>query len=98
MEALSSSIPQVSAILSKVYVDDIAACALIAIASTACLLRGIAWDKPDPYAHIWYERPQKKLAGTLKNETRDIAEKLGESVGTLFNTLGVYIAKLVKLE
>ncbi|KAH6654518.1 hypothetical protein BKA67DRAFT_281483 [Truncatella angustata] len=59
---------------------DVAALAAVGIGSAAYLLRGIAWDKPDPYAHIWYERPQFKdgFRNIRARETRNIAEKLEE--------------------
>ncbi|KAI1635817.1 hypothetical protein F4809DRAFT_612532 [Biscogniauxia mediterranea] len=48
------------------------------ISSVAYLLRGIAWDKPDPYYHLFFERP--RLKGGFKSDrvqaTRNIAEAL----------------------
>ncbi|OCK75376.1 riboflavin synthase domain-like protein [Lepidopterella palustris CBS 459.81] len=60
---------------------DVAALGLIALGSAGYLLRGVAWDKPDPYHHLWYERPQEKdiIARNAKKETRNIAQKLEES-------------------
>lgn len=61
---------------------DIAAIGLVAIGSAGYLLRGIAWDRPDPYNHLWYERPQEKDGAGIngQKETRNIAQKLEESV------------------
>ncbi|KAL1875486.1 hypothetical protein VTK73DRAFT_10036 [Phialemonium thermophilum] len=60
---------------------DIAALAAVGLVSTAYLLRGIAWDKPDPYRHLWYERPQLRdgFAVSQQRVTRNIAERLDET-------------------
>ncbi|KAK2608764.1 hypothetical protein QQS21_002753 [Conoideocrella luteorostrata] len=53
----------------------IAACMVSAI----YLLRGIVWDKPDPYHHVWFEKPTEKFHAAVqpsRPETRNIAEKL----------------------
>jgi len=65
--------------------SDIAALGLVAIGSAGYLLRGIAWDKPDPYRHLYYERPQLKdgAGSNAQKETRNIAQKLEESVSLL---------------
>jgi NADPH-ferrihemoprotein reductase len=46
------------------------------------LLKGKAWDRPDPYHHIWFEKPQiaDAPATTRVRETRDISQKLKETV------------------
>jgi len=56
---------------------DVVAFGLIALGSAGYLLRGIVWDKPDPYHHVWFERPQEKDAASrnAKKETRNIAQK-----------------------
>lgn len=60
---------------------DIAALGIVALGSAGYLLRGIAWDKPDPYNHLWYERPQLKdgAARNANKETRNIAQKMEEA-------------------
>jgi NADPH-ferrihemoprotein reductase len=65
-----------------VSVDDIAALGLLAAGTAGYLLRGTAWDKPDPYQHIWFERPQEKdgACRAAKAATRNIAQKLEEAV------------------
>ncbi|CAM1501965.1 Fc.00g039490.m01.CDS01 [Cosmosporella sp. VM-42] len=62
-------------------VADLAAIAAVGVASAAYLLRGIAWDRPDPYHHIWFERPTLKDGATAggAKATRNIAQKLEES-------------------
>ncbi|KAF2498068.1 putative NADPH-cytochrome P450 reductase [Lophium mytilinum] len=64
---------------------DIAALGLVALGSAGYLLRGIAWDKPDPYNHLFYERPQEKDSASrnAQKETRNIAQKLEESEKSL---------------
>ncbi|RYP03675.1 hypothetical protein DL764_004980 [Monosporascus ibericus] len=58
------------------------ALALAAISFTLCayLLRGYAWERPDPHQHLWFERPQ--AAGVEgcsgKATTRNITEKAQE--------------------
>lgn len=61
---------------------DYAALAAVGVASAAYLLRGIAWDRPDPYHHIWFERPSLRdgAVGGGAKATRNIAQKLEESV------------------
>ncbi|EEU46896.1 uncharacterized protein NECHADRAFT_36849 [Fusarium vanettenii 77-13-4] len=61
-------------------VADIAALTAVGVASAAYLLRGIAWDRPDPYDYIWYERMgSKDGAASRPKATRDIAKKMEES-------------------
>ncbi|KAK5110314.1 hypothetical protein LTR85_001295 [Meristemomyces frigidus] len=64
----------------KTYAD-IAALALFALGSAGFLLRGKAWDRPDPYHSLWFERPQEKDAASRSGvkETRDIAQKLEQA-------------------
>jgi NADPH-ferrihemoprotein reductase len=62
-------------------IADIAALSALGVASAAYLLRGIAWDKPDPYHHVWFERMgSKDGASSGPKATRDIAKKLQETV------------------
>ncbi|KAH8898906.1 riboflavin synthase domain-like protein [Thozetella sp. PMI_491] len=59
---------------------DVIAIAAMGAASAAYLLRGIAWDKPNPYHHLWFERPQLKDGATSgrATTTRNIAERLAQ--------------------
>jgi NADPH-ferrihemoprotein reductase len=63
-------------------VADAAAILALSIASLAYLLRGIAWDKPGPYHHLWFEYPSAKAGGAAAapKATRNISEKLEKSV------------------
>ncbi|KAF5657788.1 nadph-ferrihemo reductase [Fusarium heterosporum] len=65
--------------LAPQTVSDIAALSAVGVASAAYLLRGIVWDKPDPYHHLMFERmgAQEGVAGP--QATRDIAKKLEET-------------------
>jgi NADPH-ferrihemoprotein reductase len=60
---------------------DVAALGLFALAGVGYSLRGIAWDRPDPYRHIYYERPQQRkgAARTASPNTRNVAQKLEDS-------------------
>lgn len=64
----------------KAY-SDIAALGIFVLGSAGFLLRGKAWDKPDPYHSLWFERPQIQDAasGSRAKETRNIAQKLEEA-------------------
>lgn len=65
--------------------DDAAAGVLIALLSTGYSLRGIAWNKPNPYSYRWYERPQDNMPDDKSRQkiTSNIAEQLEESVWML---------------
>ncbi|KAL3421591.1 NADPH-cytochrome P450 reductase 2 [Phlyctema vagabunda] len=65
--------------LSRPQTDDIIAIVFILLAGTIYTLRGILWDKPDPYHHVWFEKPQD-IDGEGKNkaDTRDIEAKLAD--------------------
>lgn len=61
--------------------DDFAAMAVITTLTVLFLLRGVVWDKPDPFLYKMYERPQEKMGSVKKDaETRDVREKM-EKVG-----------------
>ncbi|KAK4984719.1 hypothetical protein LTR66_008401 [Elasticomyces elasticus] len=81
----SNTLPETLLALARVSQPssyaDYAALSIFASASVGYFLRGKAWDRQDPYNHIWYERPQEKEAsGRAKiKETRNIAQKLEES-------------------
>ncbi|KAK6208668.1 NADP/FAD dependent oxidoreductase [Colletotrichum tabaci] len=60
---------------------DTAALAAAGLLSAAYVLRGYAWDRPDPYEYIWYEKPQQDAAGgssAANKKSRNIAERLEE--------------------
>ncbi|GKU16306.1 unnamed protein product [Fusarium langsethiae] len=60
-------------------IADITALSALGVASAAYLLRGIAWDRPDPYHHVWFERiGSKGGASSGPKATRDIAKRLEE--------------------
>ncbi|OQD87470.1 hypothetical protein PENANT_c005G03213 [Penicillium antarcticum] len=61
---------------------DYTVLAILGGVSAGYLSRGLLWDKPDPYHHLWFERPQLKKGGQLgsaNRETRNIAQKLEET-------------------
>ncbi|CEI60576.1 NADPH--cytochrome P450 reductase [Fusarium venenatum] len=61
-------------------IADITALSALGVASAAYLLRGIAWDRPDPYHHVWFERMGSKSgASSGPKATRDIAKRLEET-------------------
>ncbi|KAF5242226.1 hypothetical protein FAUST_3419 [Fusarium austroamericanum] len=62
-------------------IADIAALSALGVASAAYLLRGITWDKPDPYHHVWFERMGSKGGSSSSHPkaTRDIAKRLEET-------------------
>ncbi|GAB7355567.1 hypothetical protein MBLNU459_g6040t1 [Dothideomycetes sp. NU459] len=62
-------------------IADYAALGVFTAASAAYLLKGKAWDRPDPFHHVWFEKPQETdAAGNVRpKETRNIAQKLEES-------------------
>lgn len=66
--------------------DDVAVLGFLALCSAGWMLRGTAWDKPDPYHYKWFERPQEsQLSGkNIRKETRNIAQKLEETVRFFF--------------
>ena len=61
---------------------DYAALAFLGGVGATYLSKGLLWDKPDPFHHLWFERPQLKnggQAGSANKETRNIAQKLEET-------------------
>ena len=69
----------VESVLQHTQKDDVAFLAFI-------ILSGIFYnlyikEKPDPYHHIWFEKPQQTDANANGADTRDIGSKLEESVG-----------------
>ena len=61
---------------------DYAAITAFGLAWGTYFLKGKAWDRPDPYHHVWFEKPQiaDAAASDRVKETRDIAQKLQETV------------------
>ncbi|KAK7755445.1 hypothetical protein SLS62_002673 [Diatrype stigma] len=61
------------------FVDALAV-ATISLLLSAYALRGYVWDRPNPYQHLWFERPQAADAehASGKTTTRNIAEKAQE--------------------
>ena len=73
-------LPQLAASLRPSSIGDFVTLILLAILGAAYLLRGIAWDKPDPYYYKYFERPQQLEGGSGQQQaTRNIAQKLEES-------------------
>ncbi|KEQ73148.1 putative NADPH-cytochrome P450 reductase [Aureobasidium namibiae CBS 147.97] len=60
---------------------DYAAITAFSLAWGTYLLKGKAWDRPDPYHHVWFEKPQVSDAAASDGvkETRDISQKLQET-------------------
>jgi NADPH-ferrihemoprotein reductase len=88
--SLSKAIPvddilQASNLIKPTSTADILALTTIALGSISYLLKGVAWDKPDPYYHKFFERPQLNDSSnsSAKKETRNIAQKLEETGRTL---------------
>lgn len=72
-----SSLASLQVILQRSQKDDLAFLAF-------AILSGIFYnfyirEKPDPYHHVWFEKPQQ-TDGSRKVDTRDIASKLEETV------------------
>jgi NADPH-ferrihemoprotein reductase len=68
----------IESLIQHTQKDDVAFLALI-------ILTGIFYnlylkEKPDPYHHVWFERPQATDANAKGADTRDIGVKLEESV------------------
>lgn len=71
-----SSLASLQVILQRSQKDDLAFLAF-------AILSGIFYnfyirEKPDPYHHVWFEKPQQ-TDGSRKVDTRDIASKLEET-------------------
>ncbi|KAF9886141.1 hypothetical protein FE257_011966 [Aspergillus nanangensis] len=71
-----------SKVLYPASIADYVALSILFLAGATYLSRGFLWDKPDPYYHLAFERPQLKHGSGLNSvarETRNIAQKLAES-------------------
>ena len=70
--------------LSPQSLGDATALIATAIASGLYLSNGTLWNKPDPYHHLWVERPTEALhdgsAVQQSRATRNIAQMLDETV------------------
>ncbi|KAH8812391.1 putative NADPH-cytochrome P450 reductase [Xylogone sp. PMI_703] len=62
--------------IRQLQADDLVALIVVLFLSVSYYLKGILWAKPDPYHHLWFEKPQGLGVGSQKRATRDIAEKL----------------------
>lgn len=76
---------QASSLIQPTSTADILTLFSITVGSVAYLLKGIAWDRPDPHYHKFFERPQLSDSSfsDRKKETRNIAQKLEETGKTL---------------
>jgi NADPH-ferrihemoprotein reductase len=75
---LQSQFPELIATAQKsLSYDDVAVMIALAVGSTAYLLKGIAWNKPDPFEYMFYERPQEHSEGKrAQSATRNIFKKM----------------------
>lgn len=78
MDSLYTNIDLV--FLRQLELDDFTFLGLILVIGVCYALRGIVWDKPDPYHHLWFEKPQAGIIGSKSKETRDIGLKLEQNV------------------
>jgi hypothetical protein len=72
--------------LHQLNVDDFAFLGVFVFVGICYALRGIVWEKPDPYHHLWFEKPQGDGAVKEAN-TRDIGAKLEQIVSRPIYTL-----------
>ena len=72
------SILGVQSLLQQAQKDDFAFLALIIL--TGIFYNVYIKEKPDPYHHVWFERPQATEGNAKGADTRDIGVKLEESV------------------
>jgi NADPH-ferrihemoprotein reductase len=75
---------QVVSSIKSISTIDIVAFAITALIAGVYFLKGIAWDRPDHYFHIYFERPQEgESGGNSENPSqRNIARKLEETKKT----------------
>jgi NADPH-ferrihemoprotein reductase len=72
------SIWGVQSLLQQAQKDDFAFLALVIL--TGIFYNVYIKENPDPYHHVWFERPQATDANAKGADTRDIGVKLEESV------------------
>lgn len=59
--------------------DDLAALAILSLASVAFLTKGTLWSKPDPHRYKLFERPQQRLGvSSIPQQSRDLPGRLAE--------------------
>ncbi|KAH9217153.1 putative NADPH-cytochrome P450 reductase [Leptodontidium sp. 2 PMI_412] len=77
---LSQTTPQISDFFKPTSTADLLTIAAVVLCSTSYLLKGIAWNKPDPHAYQLFQRPQLADGASIlsKKETRNITLKLEE--------------------
>ncbi|KAG0650096.1 NADPH-cytochrome P450 reductase [Hyphodiscus hymeniophilus] len=78
---LERTLPQLIHIEHALTLDDIAVLLFIALCSAGYFCNGRLWNKPNPYDHLWYERPQGTATSTSA-ATRDISKKMSDASGT----------------
>ncbi|EAW18411.1 NADPH--cytochrome P450 reductase [Aspergillus fischeri NRRL 181] len=70
-------------VTSPASVADCAALTVVSIIACTYVSRGMLWDRPDPYLHLVYERPQLKNGGAAgsnaNKQIRNIAQKMDET-------------------
>ena len=77
--------PELAAIilrcLTPMSLADHVALFIVAAIAAAYLTQGLLWDKPDPFYHIYFERPQQQagIANLQAKAQRNIASKLCET-------------------
>ena len=75
----------VESLLQQAQKDDFAFLALIIL--TGIFYNVYIKEKPDPYHHVWFEKPQTADANAKGADTRDIGVKLEESVGSFLSKM-----------
>ena len=77
---LTDAIPRFSILLKPASTADILALAAVLLCSTSYLLKGIAWNRPDPHTSQLFQRPQLANGASIhkKKEDRNVARKLEE--------------------
>ncbi|KAF2972657.1 hypothetical protein GQX73_g875 [Xylaria multiplex] len=65
---------------------DLVSLAALGVVSATYLVKGIPWNRPDPYYKRWFERPQFKdgFQSNRPTVTRNIAEKLKQTKVVIF--------------
>ncbi|KAH6683600.1 NADP/FAD dependent oxidoreductase [Plectosphaerella plurivora] len=76
----TSIFAEVTGTLAPQGIADAITMAAVVLVSAAFLLRDFTWDRPDPYRHLWFERPQDNGGSNQRKQhtTRNIAQKLEE--------------------
>ncbi|RFU28425.1 hypothetical protein B7463_g7907, partial [Scytalidium lignicola] len=59
--------------------DDVIVLLLIAFCSAGYFSKGGVWNKPNPYNHLWYERPQGIVTTASRTSTRNISTKMSDA-------------------